>query len=96
MTTTPHAIDELTQLIDQLRPRLERSLPIKTRIRVLWAAAKNARGLAAIDVLQADFLQLAHDTGLTADLGAHADQTLRHVLGWAARGMNPFETGPLQ
>jgi hypothetical protein len=41
--TSPLAIDLLTQAIDGVRPLLNREQPLKTRVRVLWAAAKNAR-----------------------------------------------------
>jgi hypothetical protein len=83
-----------------MRLRLDRQLPLGTRVRALWAATKHARGLAASDVLAAGFLQLARETGLIADLDdpvhrLSGEVTIRHVVNWACRGMNPFETGPL-
>jgi hypothetical protein len=95
------AIDLLSQAIERVRPMLDRNLPLKARVRVLWAATKNARKFAASDVLATEFSQLARDSGLTADLNdpvrhLSGEETVRHVVSWACRGMNPFETGPLQ
>jgi hypothetical protein len=84
------------QFIEKIRPQIaDRSVPLKTRLRLFWSAAKAARDLAASDAVRDEFLELAAETGLRADLGRHADEDLRHVLSWAAHGMNPFETGPL-
>jgi hypothetical protein len=69
-----------------------RSVPLKIHLRLFWAYAKAARDLGASDVVEVEFLELARNTGLAADLGRHADEELRHVLRWAARGLNPFET----
>jgi len=98
---SPRTIDLLTQVIERVRPELNRQQPLKARVRVFWAAAKNARGFAASDVLAAEFLHLARETALVADLEdpvcrLSGEETVRHVVGWACRGMNPFETGPLQ
>ncbi len=97
----PQTVDLLTQAIERVRPLLNREQPLKTRIRVLWAAAKNAHGFAASDVVAAEFIRLACDTGLTADLDnpirrLSGEETVRHVVSWACRSMNPFETGPPQ
>lgn len=99
--TSLRAIDLLTQAIERVRPMLTRQHPLKDRVRVLWAATKNARKFAANDVVAAEFSRLARDTGLTADLNdpihrLSGEETVRHVVDWACRGMNPFETGPLQ
>jgi hypothetical protein len=69
----------------------DRNRPLNVRIRLFWSYAKAARDLGATDVIQAEFLELARTTCLAADLGRHVDEDLRHVLGWAARGLNPFE-----
>jgi hypothetical protein len=100
MNAAVRQIDILNQAIEQVRPLLDRQLPVKTRIKALWAAVKNARAFAASDVVAAEFSQLAHVIGLTADLDdlrrqLSGEETVRHVLSWASRGMNPFETGPL-
>jgi hypothetical protein len=94
-------IDLLTQAIERVRPLLDRKHPLKTRIHVLWAGAKNARGFAASDVVAAEFIQLARDAGLTPDLDdpvrrLSGKETIRHIVSWACRSMNPFEIGPLQ
>jgi hypothetical protein len=62
---------------------------------------KNARSFAAADVLSGEFYQLAQDTQLVADLDdprrrLSGEITIRHVIDWGLRGMNPFETGTLQ
>ena len=70
--------------------------PIKQRIRAWWAAVKVARQYGASDVVRSEFMRLARESGLVADLGRHGEEDATHVLDWAARGMNPFETGPLR
>jgi hypothetical protein len=97
----PPGVDLLSQVIERVRPMLDRKLPLKDRVQALWAATKNARSFAASDVLAAEFCQLARDTGLRADLDdpvrkLSGEETVRHVVDWGCRGMNPFETGPLQ
>jgi hypothetical protein len=69
----------------------DRSEPLKIRLRLFWAYAKAARDLGASDVVEAEFLELARITSLAADLVRHADEDIRHVLHWAALGVNPFE-----
>jgi hypothetical protein len=86
---------DLLALLDDLRPRLDRQLPLKARCRTFWAALKKSRGLAPGDVLTSSFLKLARDSGLSADLHPHGKETVRHLISWGLRGMNPFETGPL-
>jgi hypothetical protein len=66
----PIGVDLLTQAADYVRPLLDRSNLIGDRVRALWAAVVTARGLAASDVVEGEFLQLARDTGLVADLGS--------------------------
>jgi len=94
MTTglaAPTAIDFVTQAIDYVRPHLDRSRPVGERLQTLWAAAVAARDFGACDVVEAEFLQLARDTGLFTDLGRRADADLRHVIRWAMRDQNPFQ-----
>jgi hypothetical protein len=81
----PIGVDLLTQAADYVRPLLDRSNPIGDRLRALWAAVVTARDLAARDVVEGEFLQLARDTGLVADLGSRGDADLRHVISWALR-----------
>ena len=87
----PVPIDLLSAAIDVVKPHLRRSIPVGNRLRALWAAVVAGRDLAASDVVVDEFLQLAHDTGLVADLGYHADEDLRHVIRWAQLGQNPFQ-----
>ena len=87
----PPAIDLLTHATVYLRPYLDRSVPVGDRLRNLWAAVFAARDLAACELVENEFLQVARDAGLAIDLGRHADDDLRHVIRWAMLGQNPFQ-----
>ena len=84
----------LEAVIEHLRPRLDRALPIKARIRCWWAAAKAARSIAEPSAIETAFMALARDTSLI--IGRHGTEDAGHVLSWALRGWNPFEVGPLK
>jgi hypothetical protein len=91
----PPACDLLTQAIELVRPQLERSKPLKERVEIYWAAIAAANSLAAVDIVRDEFLRLAKETGLAADLKQHADlyhsdKTLEHVLRWGLLRRNPF------
>jgi hypothetical protein len=83
--------DLVTQAADYVRPLLDRSNSLGERLRTLWAAVVAARNLGAFDVIEGEFLQLARDTGLVADLGSRADVDLRHIIRWAVLEQNPFQ-----
>jgi hypothetical protein len=85
------ATDLLAEAVAYVRARLEGASTIGDRLRVLWAGVAAARDLGAADVIEAEFLLLARDTGLAADLGRQAETDLRHVVQWAMLGMNPFQ-----
>jgi hypothetical protein len=91
VSSAPIDADLLSQAITYVRPHLDRSLPTGDRLRAMWAAVVAARDLAASDVVAEEFMQLAHESGLAADLGRHADDDLRHVARWAMLGRNPFK-----
>jgi hypothetical protein len=84
------ATDRLARAIEHVRPDLDQALPIGERMRNLWAGVVASRDLAAADVIESEFLPLAHKTGLARDLGRHADQDLRHIIRWAMLNQNPF------
>jgi hypothetical protein len=101
--------DLLTQAIEVVSPMLaDARKPTKERVRLLWAAAKAARDLAASDVVRETFMAVARRTRLIdergrwigADIAEHrrnfGAQDTEHVVQWAVRGRNPFETGPLR
>ena len=72
-----------------------RSKPLKQRVEIYRAAIAAAIELAAVDVLRDEFLRLAEQSGLAADLKQHADlyhsdKTLEHVLRWGLLRRNPF------
>jgi hypothetical protein len=86
----PRAVSLLAEAIAKVRPMLERPNPAAARIRLLWAAAKHARDLAAQDIVVDEFTRLAVETGLAEQLGPHAGEDVAHVLAWAVMGRNPF------
>lgn len=83
----PAPVDLLDQAIDHVRPHLDCSVPLVKRARVFWAAVAAARNLGAADVVEADFAQLAADTGLSRDLRR---EDLQHLLRWGQLNRNPF------
>jgi hypothetical protein len=89
-------IDLLIEAVEIVRPQLKRSKPLKERAKIFWSAVAAAadNNLAAVDLLRAEFLQLAKDSGLAADLKhadlAHSDETLEHLLRWGLLQRNPF------
>jgi hypothetical protein len=82
--------DMLSEAVAYVRPHMERGT-VSDKLRTLWAGVAAARDLGAADVVEDEFLTLARNTGLAADLGSHADAGLRHVIHWAMLGQNPFQ-----
>jgi hypothetical protein len=103
----PVVIDLLEDAIARVRPSLLEG-STKQRIRLLWGAAKMARNLGASDVVRDRFVELAVEVGLIdrsgywtgkgvhADFRRHGREDVEHVIRWAQRRMNPFETGLLR
>jgi hypothetical protein len=100
---------EFGQVIENVRPILTHELrTTKARIRLLWATAKQARNLGASNVIHDAFMALAVETNLIdkrgrwtgadvrEDVRRHGAEDVAHVINWALRGRNPFETGPLK
>jgi hypothetical protein len=87
----PKAANLLAEAITCVRPMLDRSKTVVDRIRIFWAGVVAAHDLGATDVVEEEFLRLAHESGLYADLGANADADLRHVIRWAMFDQNPFQ-----
>ena len=83
-------VDQLDAALGDVRPFLDRSTPVGNRLRRLWAGVVTARDLGTSDIVEGEFFRLAHETGLFADLGRHADEDLRHVIRWAMLDRNPF------
>jgi len=99
----------LDQIIDTVRPMVaDATRSTKERIRMLWAAAKASRVCGASDVIHRAFMNLGVETSLIdkrgrwtgndvrADIRRHGNEDVSHVIAWALRGWNPFETGPLK
>ena len=55
-----------------------------------YRSSLSASDMAPADVIACKFLQLAFDAGLTAQLGRHGEQDIRHVIDWAIKGHDPF------
>ncbi len=88
----PPATDLLGRVIDRARSKLaDPAVPVKTRVRALWAYCKAARHCGSSDVVIDEFTALADATGLAADLGWHGREDVSHVLHWALCDRNPFE-----
>ena len=90
MHVWPPAVDLLARAIECVRPYLDRSLPIGVRARTFWAAVVASRDLAAVDVIEQEFLQLARDTGLADDLGRTGKEDIAHLVRWGLLDRNPF------
>jgi hypothetical protein len=84
------ATDLLGQAIETARPYLDSTLPIGERVRNLWAGVVASRDRAAADVIEAEFMRLAQETGLARDLGRHANEDLGHVIRWGMLNRDPF------
>jgi hypothetical protein len=104
-----HDERKLMQIVEGIRPILaDNSRPTKERIRMLWAGAKKGRELGSADVIKSAFVALATETNLIdacgrwtgTDVAEHVRrygaEDVAHVIAWALRGWNPFETGPLK
>jgi len=87
---TSPAVDLLDQATAYVTPYFDPSIPVGDRLKNLWAAVVAARDLGASDVIEGEFIRLAHDTGLARALGHHAERDLRHVIRWAMLDQNPF------
>jgi hypothetical protein len=102
ITLAPAPVDLLAEAVEAVRPLL-RAGSTKERVRILWSAARSARGLATEDQIERAFLQLAIEVGLIdqsgywtgedvrPDLRRHGRADVLHVLRWAALNRNPFE-----
>jgi hypothetical protein len=90
----PRAVDLLAQAIEYARGDLDRAKPINERVRIFWAAVVAARDLGATDVVRDEFVLLAIDTGLFAELEKHppyaAGETIEHLIRWGLFARNPF------
>jgi hypothetical protein len=82
-------VDLLSSALARVRPDLDRRLPIGERARAFWAAAVAARNLGSADVVRAELLDLARETGLTADLVGGLED-VEHLIRWGFLDRNPF------
>ena len=88
--------------IAQIKPLLADSKPLQQRLRVLWAAAKQARHLGSRDEVFNAFRALAIEVKLINSQGWCAagvrdserrfgPEDMAHIVKWALRGKNPFD-----
>ena len=82
-------VDFLTIVLSRVRPDLDRQLPIGERVRAFWATAVAARRFGSADVVRAELLDLARETGLTADLVGGVED-VEHLIRWGFLDRNPF------
>jgi hypothetical protein len=96
------ALDLLAQAIEHVRPHLDRQHSIHDRARAFWAGLLAARrmNVAASDVIEQEFNELAHVTGLTADIGRQCryphdgQEDVDHVIRWTRfSSAPPFSKG---
>ena len=59
-------------------------------LEIFWAGVIAARDLAAVDVIEQEFTDLAQGTGLIADLGPSGKMDAAHLIRWALIDQNPF------
>src|SRR5215510_5415598 len=74
------AIDRLTEAIQHLRVRLDRTLAVVERAHNFYAIAVAVRDLASADVVVDDLTSLARDSGLMADLDGGAEDVAHLIL----------------
>jgi hypothetical protein len=84
----------IPQAIEYMRPLLDPAKPLKERARAFWAGIVAARDLATPKIIHDQFLELALDTGLFAELGQHpphaAEETVEHLIRWGLLTSDPF------
>jgi len=83
------AVDQLTEALELLCPRLDRTISVAERARNLWAVSVAVGALAASDVLVRDLTNLARDSGLMDDLHGGAED-VAHLVTWGLLNRNPF------
>src|SRR5215467_2250659 len=84
------SVDLLGRALARVLPRFDCMQPVQERLRTLWAGVAAARKFGAADVAGNAFTKLAITSVLKADLGAHADEHLRHVIRWGLLDRDPF------
>jgi hypothetical protein len=82
--------DLLSRALHHVRQHLDRRLPLRERLLNYWAAVAAASDLGSTDVVDREFITLAAEAGLLADLGRHGHDDILHVIRWARRGLDPF------
>ena len=103
-----NAVDLLHADIERARPLLTDATSTKGRIRILWAAAMQARDLSTGDVIRDAFTQIAVEVGLIDSEGRwtrvdvngrvrpFGAEDVAHTINWSLKGWNTFEKGPLK
>ena len=79
--------DLLTEATMRVRAALDEAAPLPKRARIFWAGVAASRNLGASDVIAEDYLALAEECGLVAELGA---ATVAHLIRWGLLDRYPF------
>jgi hypothetical protein len=82
----------LNSALKHLGSQLDSKSSTKEKLQSLWAMATACREIAPRDALEREFMRLASRSGLMAELGRHGRDDCEHVLRWAVRNLNPFES----
>ena len=82
--------DIVVEITTYLANELRRDIPVAIRIKTFWARAEVLRHTTPHMQIEQAFFALAKQSGLITDLGHHGDEDVRHVVGWAVRGLVPF------
>jgi hypothetical protein len=82
----------LDRALKHLGDRLNSKSSTKEKLQFFWAMATACREVAPRDALEREFMRLASRSGLMAELGRHGRDDCEHVLRWALRNQNPFES----
>jgi hypothetical protein len=64
--------------------------PIGGRYRCRLCARQNGSRAIAFDVVVDEFVSVAAETGLIADLGRHGVEDIAHTIDRAMRGLDPI------
>jgi hypothetical protein len=84
--------ETISYALVHFRPKLDRSLPLVERAENFWAIAVTVRDLAAADVLAAELMRFARESGFMRDLGWHGSDDIQHLIRWAMLDRCPFVT----
>ena len=83
-------LDLLAEVTAYLAHEMRCAIPPAECLRIFWARAEAARGVAPDEQIAKAFLAVAERSGLISRLGYHGGKDVRHVLDWALHSRIPF------